>query len=151
MPRFVVIGLGEDGRSKVVEIRDIAAGMSPRLPGVGWNCAWSTLHQPPEIPWPRRGQDDEWMDLELPAGATRWALFTFEAGLSTPLHHTATLDYDVILDGEVTLGLDEGNILLRAGDCVLIPAAMHSWQTDARSCTISVVYSGLEPPLPASR
>lgn len=150
MPRFVVIGVGEDGRSKVVEVRDIAAGMTPRLPGVAWNCAWSTTQQPPEIPWPRRGQDAEWMDIELPPGATRWALFTFEPGLTTPLHHTATLDYDVVLEGEVILGLDEGEILLRAGDCLMMPATMHSWRTGDKGCTISVVYTGLEPPSPPS-
>jgi quercetin dioxygenase-like cupin family protein len=146
MSRFVVIGSGEDGRSKVVEVRDVGAGMTPRLPGVQWNCVWSTAQQPPEIPGARRGPDDAWLDIQLPSGATRWAIFAFDPGLSTPFHHTATLDYDIVLDGEVTLGLEQGEILLRAGDCVVIPAVMHSWKTDSRGCTISVMYCGLEPP-----
>jgi len=146
MSRFVVIGSGEDGRSKVVEVRDVDAGMASRMPGVQWNCVWSTAQQPPEIPGPRRGPDDAWLDLQLPSGATRWAIFAFDPGLSTPFHHTATLDYDIVLEGEVTLGLEQGDILLRAGDCVVIPAVMHSWRTDSKGCTISVAYCGLEPP-----
>jgi len=125
MPSFVVIGSGEDGRSTVVEIRDVDAGMATRMPGVQWNCVWSTAQQPPEVPGPRRGPDDAWLDLQLPSGATRWAIFAFDPGLSTPFHHTATLDYDIVLAGEVTLGLEQGDILLRAGDCVVIPAVMH--------------------------
>jgi quercetin dioxygenase-like cupin family protein len=144
--RFVVIGVGEDGRSRVVEVRDVVAGMVPRFPSVQWNCVWGTAQQPPELPVPRRSLDELWLDIQLPAGATRWAIFNFHPGLSTSLRHSATLDYNVVLDGEVTLGLEEGEILLCAGDCVIIPAALHSWRTGSKSCTISVVYWGLEPP-----
>jgi quercetin dioxygenase-like cupin family protein len=146
MSKFVVVGLGEKGQSKVAEIRDVEGGMTPRLPGVQWNRVWSTTQQPPEVVGPRRAKDWAWLDIELPAAATRWAVFSFDAGLSTPFHHTATLDYDIVLQGEVTLALDEGEVVLQAGDCVVIPAAMHAWRTGAKGCTISVVYFGLEPP-----
>jgi quercetin dioxygenase-like cupin family protein len=138
--------LGADGRSKVVEIRDIAGGMAPRFPRVHWNCVWTTAEQPPELSVSRRPRDAEWLNIQLLPGATRWVIFTFEPGLSTPFHHTATLDYDVILEGEVTLALEDGDILLGAGDCVVIPAAVHSWRTGDRGCIISVMYNGLEPP-----
>ena len=146
MARFVVVGLGSDARSKVVEIREVAGGMKRRLPGVRWNCVWSTFQQPPEVPLPRHGQDASWLDIELPPGATRWAIFDFEPGLSTAFHHTATLDYDIVLEGEVTLALEQGDIVLCAGDCVVIPAAMHAWRTGTKGCTISVTYCGLEAP-----
>ena len=144
--RFVVIGLGEDGRSRVDDVRDVAAGMLPRLPNVHWNCVWSTAQQPPELPVPRRGRDAAWLDLQLPPGATRWAMFNFHPGLSTPFHHTATLDYDIVLDGEVTLGLEQGEILLHAGDSVMIPGVMHSWSTGSKPCVLSVMYCGLAAP-----
>jgi quercetin dioxygenase-like cupin family protein len=146
MSKFVVVGLGKDGQSKVAEIRDVAEGMAPRLPGVRWNCVWSTAQHPPEVSGPRRGKDAAWLDIELSATATRWAMFSFDGGLSTPFHHTATLDYDIVLEGEVTLALEEGEVVLRAGDSVVIPAAMHAWRTGAKGCTMSVVYLGLEPP-----
>ena len=145
MPSFVVIGSGEDSRSKVVEIRDVDAGMASHMPGVQWNCVWSTAQQPPEAPGPRPGFGPRGSG-QLPSGATCWAIFAFDPGLSTPFHHTATLDYDIVLEGEVTLGLEQGDILLRAGDCVVIPAVMHSWRTESKGCTISVTYCGLEPP-----
>jgi quercetin dioxygenase-like cupin family protein len=146
MSKFVVVGLGESGQSKVAEIRDVEAGMTPRLPGIQWNCVWSTTQQPPEVIAPRRGKDTAWLDIDLPAAATRWAVFSFEAGLSTPFHHTATLDYDIVLEGEITLALEEGDVVLQAGDSAVIPAAMHAWKTGEKGCTISVVYFGLKPP-----
>jgi quercetin dioxygenase-like cupin family protein len=94
----------------------------------------------------RRGKDTAWLDIDLPAAATRWAVFSFEAGLSTPFHHTATLDYDIVLEGEITLALEEGDVVLQAGDSAVIPAAMHAWKTGEKGCTRSVVYFGLKPP-----
>ena len=143
--RFVVIGVGADGRSKVAEIRDVIAGMKPRSPGIEINRVWATAQQPPELPVPRRASDEAWLDVGLAAGATRWTIFTLDPGTTGDLHHTSTLDYDIVLSGEVTLGLDDGEVLLRAGDSVLIPGAMHSWNAGSEGCVVSVTMSGLAP------
>lgn len=146
-PRFVVIGVDADGRSCVAEVRDVADGLQARLPGVEWNLLWSTSRQPPELQAPRhRGQDADFLDIQLGAGATRWAMFKFEPGWTTPSHHTASLDYDIVLEGEITLGLEAGEVLLRKGDAVMIPGVMHSWSAGPEGCTLSVVYFGLTPP-----
>ena len=42
-------------------------------------------------------------------------------------HTTATIDYVVILDGPVTLALDEGEIDLQPGDLVVQRATRHAW------------------------
>jgi mannose-6-phosphate isomerase-like protein (cupin superfamily) len=43
-------------------------------------------------------------------------------------HTTNTVDYVLILDGDVTLELDEGKVELHPGDCVVQRATNHAWR-----------------------
>jgi len=43
-------------------------------------------------------------------------------------HRTDTLDYVMILDGEITLELDQGAVALRSGDCVVQRGTRHAWR-----------------------
>jgi len=42
-------------------------------------------------------------------------------------HRTESLDYGVVLDGEITLVVDEGETTMRAGDVVVQRATSHAW------------------------
>jgi mannose-6-phosphate isomerase-like protein (cupin superfamily) len=45
------------------------------------------------------------------------------------MHATPTLDYGVVLSGEVILEMDSGEtVLMHAGDCVVQRAAKHAWR-----------------------
>jgi quercetin dioxygenase-like cupin family protein len=53
---------------------------------------------------------------------------TFGKGGRHPLmHRTKTLDYAVVLDGEITLILDDGEVKLSAGDVVIQRGTSHAW------------------------
>ena len=43
------------------------------------------------------------------------------------MHRTETIDYAVILEGELTMILDEGEVVLRQGDVVVQRGTSHSW------------------------
>jgi len=44
------------------------------------------------------------------------------------MHTTATIDFEIVLDGEVDLELDDGaSVHLRAGDCVVQNGTRHAW------------------------
>ncbi len=43
------------------------------------------------------------------------------------MHRTETVDYAVILEGELTLILDEEDVVLKAGDVVIQRGTSHSW------------------------
>ena len=43
------------------------------------------------------------------------------------MHRTETVDYAVVLDGEITLLLDEGDVHLKAGDVVIQRGTNHAW------------------------
>jgi quercetin dioxygenase-like cupin family protein len=143
--QFVVIGAGPDGQSKVVEVHDVEAEMTVRTPGVFVNRVWTTEHEPPELPVARRRADETPLDIGLGPAGVRWTIFRFDPDVSDALHRTDTLDYDLVLAGEVTLGLDEGEVRLRPGDSVMIPGVAHRWIAGPDGCTVSVVMRGLPP------
>ena len=43
------------------------------------------------------------------------------------MHRTETIDYAVILEGELTMILDEGEVVLKQGDVVVQRGTSHSW------------------------
>lgn len=56
------------------------------------------------------------------------------------MHRTETLDYAVILEGELTLILDDEDVHLRAGDVVIQRGTNHAWRnTSDRPCRILFV------------
>jgi hypothetical protein len=43
------------------------------------------------------------------------------------MHRTETIDYGIVLEGEITLILDEGETVARAGDIVIQRGTNHGW------------------------
>ena len=56
------------------------------------------------------------------------AASTVKANSPHPLmHRTESVDYGVVLDGEMTLVLDDSEVLLRQGDVVIQRGTNHAW------------------------
>jgi quercetin dioxygenase-like cupin family protein len=81
--------------------------------------------------------------LEPPPGGTTFRVFELpddavvaeylhaqgaSRGSDASFHRTNTLDYVLILDGEITLELDRGSVTLGPGDCVVQRATNHAWR-----------------------
>ena len=49
-------------------------------------------------------------------------------GACSPMHRTQTVDYGIVLDGEVVLVLDDSETVLRAGDVVVQRGTSHRWE-----------------------
>jgi len=62
------------------------------------------------------------------------------------MHTTDTVDFDVVVFGEVVLELDDGaEVLLKAGDCVIQNGTRHAWHNrSAENCVIAVTLLGAE-------
>jgi quercetin dioxygenase-like cupin family protein len=67
------------------------------------------------------------------------AASTFGRGGRHPLmHRTQTVDYAVVLDGEIYLVLDDTEVLLRTGDVVIQRGTNHAWSNRSdRPCVIA--------------
>jgi quercetin dioxygenase-like cupin family protein len=65
-------------------------------------------------------------DDGVPRFVTR--CFTLAPGGRIPCHRHATIEHEqVVLEGEMTLGLDDDVVRLRGGDCIFIPAGVAHW------------------------
>ena len=55
-------------------------------------------------------------------------LFTLEAGVRIPKHRHDSIEHEqVILEGSMTMGLDDRVVEVTKGDCVFIPAGVAHW------------------------
>jgi quercetin dioxygenase-like cupin family protein len=62
-----------------------------------------------------------------PAG-TKIRINEFPPGVVSPVHRTQSIDYGIVLSGEVVLVLDENETELRAGDVVVQRGTSHRWE-----------------------
>ncbi|GAA3801554.1 cupin domain-containing protein [Streptomyces phyllanthi] len=59
------------------------------------------------------------------------------------MHTTPTVDYDVVLDGELWLALDDGEVRLSAGDVVVQHGTRHAWRNKSdKPATLMAVLIG---------
>ncbi len=60
------------------------------------------------------------------------------------MHRTETIDYAVVLEGELTLLLDEEDVTLKAGDVVIQRGTSHAWsnRSDKRCRILYVLIDG---------
>jgi mannose-6-phosphate isomerase-like protein (cupin superfamily) len=65
---------------------------------------------------------------------------------SPGMHRTSTVDYVIVLRGEVTLLLDDGETTLRPGDLVVQRGTNHDWEVRGNEpALIAVVMLGANP------
>jgi len=56
------------------------------------------------------------------------------------MHRTETIDYGIVLEGELTLILDAGETIVRAGDIVIQRGTNHGWANrSGRHCRIAFI------------
>jgi len=140
----VVTGWGEDGEPGIlfeggppVEIDDRLMRMAE---------IWATDVTPPRV----RDRDDvaarEWR-FEPAAGGSIFRVVTFLPGATSGLHSTATLDYLVVVDGEIVLVVGEREVTLRRGDVVVQNGTPHNWiNRSARPCVMAGVLLSAQAP-----
>jgi len=107
-----------------------------------------------EIPSPaelldevRQGSQSQPLDLrplgvDVSPGQIIWSVFRQTSEQSIGLHHTDTVDFDVVLEGSTTLSLENGAIELHVGDCVVIKGVPHAWRAGRGGCLLSVIFLG---------
>jgi quercetin dioxygenase-like cupin family protein len=71
-----------------------------------------------------------------------------QTGVHHPgMHKTRTIDYAIVLSGQIYAVLEAGEVLLRVGDCLIQRGTNHAWsnRTDA-PCQIAFVMISAEAP-----
>lgn len=65
-------------------------------------------------------------------------------GGEAPMHRTETIDYAIVMSGEIVLSLDNGEeTTIRAGECIIQGGANHAWSNRGKeTCRIAFVMVG---------
>jgi len=73
----------------------------------------------------------------------------YQPGVAPRRHRTETIDYAVVISGEIDMQLDDSTVRLRAGDVLVQQATLHDWiNRGTVPCVIAFV---LVPAKPAER
>lgn len=81
---------------------------------------------PPETDETRKLTPEQAQELFRKSGAKEACTYG-RGGRHPMMHRTETVDYAVVLDGEITLILDEEEVQLRTGDVVIQRGTSHAW------------------------
>jgi mannose-6-phosphate isomerase-like protein (cupin superfamily) len=133
VPRRVVTGHTPDGVSVVLS--DGPVPVSKELPddGVAFHEIWNTEGSPARIVAVENEPTERTLAVPPPPRGTKIRINEFapghldERGLQSPVHRTASVDYGIVLEGEITLILDDSEVTLRAGDIVVQRGTDHAW------------------------
>lgn len=146
--RRLVTGQDEKGRAVVLADDAMLDGLTIDAVS-GWELAvlWET---PPDAHGPLGGLGPAVAARVPPPGGTQFTIWDLPPAASganpAGMHGTSSIDYLVVLDGEVTLILadDGGELPLSAGDCLVQGGAVHAWENrSATTCRMAVVVVGV--------
>jgi mannose-6-phosphate isomerase-like protein (cupin superfamily) len=134
VPRRVVTGHTAEGVSVVVSDGPVPVSRDIPADGVAFHEIWNTTGAPAPI---NAVEPTDPTDRELavppPERGTKIRINEFapghlnEHGLQSPVHRTASIDYGIVLEGEITLVLDDSEVTLTAGDIVVQRGTDHAW------------------------
>ena len=115
----------------------------PTFPAAG-ETVFRIAEFPPDAVYPKDAQDTIFDEIDGKAEAADGAKHS--DGKHFWFHRTDSLDYAIVLEGEITLLVDDGEATLKAGDVAVQRATSHAWsnRTD-RIARVAFVLIGTEP------
>jgi quercetin dioxygenase-like cupin family protein len=122
--RRVVTGHDADGKSVIVS--DAPAPQFHDRPIFAE--IWNTSGSPARITAvEEREPNDRALQLSPPEGGTIIRVVEMPPGHRSAMHRTRTVDYGIVLTGQLYLVLEDSETLLHAGDVVVQRGTNHAW------------------------
>ncbi len=126
--RRVVTGHGAGNLAKI--IRDAPAA-NAKYPGPGMvsTMIWCTDRAPADS---ALGENVEDMGARIlgtspPPMGSRFAVIDFPPGNKPHMHRTETIDYVIVIEGEIDMDMDDSTVTLKAGDMMVQRGTNHAW------------------------
>lgn len=134
IPRRVVTGHDENGVSVVLSDGTVPVHRVMPQDGVGFYEIWQTDAMPAPVSAVEPSEPTE-RTLRVPPepNGTKIRINEFfpgfinEIGNQSPVHRTESIDYGIVLEGEIVLVLDDSEVSLKAGDVVVQRGTDHAW------------------------
>jgi quercetin dioxygenase-like cupin family protein len=142
--RRVITGHDDNGRAKVV-IDEVAKNVIQGRPGAHSANIWTTEG------WPANNEGS------ADAGArktgttldngTVFRVINFAPGVQARNHRTDSIDYLVVISGEIDMELDDGaSVHIKAGDVLVQRGTIHNWvNKGTEPCIVAVVLVAAKP------
>ena len=141
--RRVVTGHDDKGRA-VVKIDELCKNLISGRPGATSSVIWTTE----SFPVNNTGDADEsvrQVGTTLNNG-TVFRVVEFGPGVAPRNHRTDSIDYAVVMSGEIDMELDDSVVHLKAGDVLVQRGTIHNWiNRGSRPCVIAFVLIDAKP------
>jgi quercetin dioxygenase-like cupin family protein len=141
--RRVVTGHDADGRA-VVKIDEICRNVISTRKGQQSCVVWTTDTAPAN-----NDIDEDASRRQVGttlAGGTVFRIVRYDPGVAPRNHRTDSIDYAVVLTGEIDMELDGSTVKLKAGDVMVQRGTMHNWvNRGTEPCVIAFVLVDAKP------
>lgn len=141
--RRVVTGHDAEGRATVTIDEITQHGVTTR-PGCDTCVIWSTDTLPADNNDPTDGGKRAVATAH--EGGSVFRVIRYMPGVTPRNHRTDSIDYAVVLSGEIVMELDEGEVTLKAGDVLVQRGTIHNWvNRGTEPCVIAFVLIAAPP------
>jgi quercetin dioxygenase-like cupin family protein len=141
--RRVVTGHDDNGRA-LVKIDGVAKNVFTSRPGASACNIWTTAQSPAN----NDGDSDEGLRkvaMTLKNG-TIFRVIEFAPGVEARNHRTDSIDYIIVMSGEIDMELDDSVVHLKAGDVMVQRGTIHNWvNRGSETCTLAVILVDAKP------
>ena len=141
--RRVVTGHDAQGMARVA-FDELCGNVISRRPNHASCVVWSTGEFPADNGDARDGAAREVATTD-PNG-TVFRIVEYRPGVAPRNHRTESIDYAVVLAGEIDMELEGETVRLRAGDVLVQRGTVHNWvNRGAEPCVIAFVLVAAKP------
>ncbi len=121
---------GHDATNVARVIMDApATNWKSSSPGTVSTLIWSTDASPADIAIGEEIEDcgARVLGTAPPANGTRFAVIDFPPGNAGRMHRTETIDYVIVISGEIDMEMDDSTVHLKSGDVMVQRGTNHVW------------------------
>lgn len=135
--RRVITGHDPNGKA-IVKIDEVSTNVVSSRPGATACNVWTTEGFPVD----NDGDADEGLRKVATTlkNGTIFRVIEFAPGLAARNHRTDSIDYIVVISGEIDMELDGSMVHLKAGDVMVQRGTIHNWVNRGTApCVLAVV------------
>jgi len=141
--RRVVTGHDANGRA-VIKTDEVSKNITSSRPGATACVIWTTE----SFPVNNTGDADEGLRKvgTTLKGGTVFRVIEFAPGVASRNHRTDSIDYAVVVSGEIDMEIEDSVIHLNAGDVLVQRGTIHNWvNRGTEPCVMAFVLIDAKP------
>lgn len=136
---------GHDAEGKAIVLFDgVQQNVVSRRPGQAATVLWTS----DSVPVDNNGDADaalRQVGTCIPGG-TVFRVVEYQPGVAPRRHRTDSIDYAVVIRGEISMELDGTEVTLRQGDVLVQRGTVHNWvNRGTEPCLVAFVLVGANP------